>query len=46
MNPDKLTVKSQEAFTSAQRLARERNHAQIEEAHLLNALLGQAEGVV
>jgi len=46
MNADKMTVKSQEALAAAQRLARERNHAQIEDAHLLVALLGQAEGVV
>ena len=46
MNADKLTVKSQEALAAAQRLARDRNHAQIEDAHLLAALLGQADGVV
>lgn len=46
MDVNKLTVKSQEALAAAQGLARERNHAQIEEAHLLAALLGQTEGVV
>ncbi|MDQ3752650.1 MAG: ATP-dependent chaperone ClpB [Actinomycetota bacterium] len=46
MNADKLTVKSQEALAAAQRQARECNHGQIEDVHLLTALLGQADGVV
>ena len=46
MEVDKLTLKSQEALASAQRLARERNHQQVEPAHLLAALIGQPEGVV
>jgi ATP-dependent Clp protease ATP-binding subunit ClpB len=46
MDPNKLTVKSQEALAAAQRLAAERNHQQIDTAHVLAALLGQADGVV
>jgi ATP-dependent Clp protease ATP-binding subunit ClpB len=46
MDLNKLTLKSQEALSEAQRLAAELNHQQIESAHLLSALLGQAEGVV
>src|SRR5215213_3232762 len=45
MDPNKLTIKSQEALTAAQRLAGERSHQQVETAHLLSALLSQAEGV-
>jgi ATP-dependent Clp protease ATP-binding subunit ClpB len=46
MDLNKLTLKSQEALSDAQRLAAELNHQQIESAHLLAALLSQAEGVV
>jgi len=46
MNLDQYTQKSQEALLSAQRLAQEYNHQSIEPAHLLLALLRQAEGVV
>jgi ATP-dependent Clp protease ATP-binding subunit ClpB len=46
MDLQKLTVKSQEALASAQRLATDKNQQQIEPAHLLLALLTQAEGVV
>jgi ATP-dependent Clp protease ATP-binding subunit ClpB len=45
MDPNKLTVKSQEALATAQRLASELNHQQVEPAHLLAALLSQADGV-
>jgi ATP-dependent Clp protease ATP-binding subunit ClpB len=45
MDLNKLTLKSQEALSDAQRLAAELNHQQIESAHLLASLLGQAEGV-
>ncbi|MDQ4145149.1 MAG: ATP-dependent chaperone ClpB [Actinomycetota bacterium] len=46
MNIEKLTVKSQEALGQAQRLASERNHQQVEPAHILAALVGQTDGVV
>ncbi len=46
MDPNKLTLKSQEALASAQRLAGELNHQQVESAHLLAALLTQADGVI
>jgi ATP-dependent Clp protease ATP-binding subunit ClpB len=46
MDPNKLTVKSQEALAGAQRLAGELNHQQVDTAHLLIALLSDAEGVV
>jgi ATP-dependent Clp protease ATP-binding subunit ClpB len=46
MDINKLTLKSQEALASAQRIAGELNHQQVEPAHLLAALLGEPEGVV
>jgi ATP-dependent Clp protease ATP-binding subunit ClpB len=46
MDHNKLTLKSQEALARAQVRARELNHQQVEPAHLLDALLGEAEGVV
>jgi ATP-dependent Clp protease ATP-binding subunit ClpB len=46
MDLNKLTLKSQEALSQAQRLASELNHQQIEPAHLLGALLGDTDGVI
>ncbi|HEX2089428.1 MAG TPA: Clp protease N-terminal domain-containing protein, partial [Actinomycetota bacterium] len=46
MDLNKLTLKSQEALRAAQELARERNHQQVEPAHVLFVLLSDAEGVV
>jgi ATP-dependent Clp protease ATP-binding subunit ClpB len=46
MDFETLTLKSQEALASAQRLARERNHQQVEPPHLLVALVAQSDGVV
>jgi ATP-dependent Clp protease ATP-binding subunit ClpB len=46
MDLQRLTLKSQEALSSAQRLAGDKNHSQIEPGHLLLALLTQPEGVV
>ena len=46
MDINKLTVKSQEALASAQKLAADLNHQQVEPAHLLVALVGEPEGVV
>ena len=42
---NKLTTRSQEAFTAAQRLAVDRGHAGLEPLHLLAALLDQADGI-
>jgi ATP-dependent Clp protease ATP-binding subunit ClpB len=44
MNADKLTTKSQEAFSTAVRRATSDGHPHVEPVHLLLALLGQAEG--
>ena len=46
MDFDRLTRKSQEAVQSAAGLARDRNHTEVAPAHLLHALLGQADSVV
>ncbi len=46
MDPNKLTLKSQEALAAAQRLADGRSHAQIAPEHLLSALLSDPEGAV
>ncbi|MGH2807053.1 MAG: ATP-dependent Clp protease ATP-binding subunit, partial [Actinomycetota bacterium] len=46
MDINKLTLKSQEALSGAQRIAGESNHQQVEPGHLLAALLGEPEGVV
>src|SRR5438094_4608415 len=46
MDPNKLTLKSQEALQAAQELARSRNHQLVEPAHVLYALLSDPEGVV
>ena len=46
MDINKLTIKSQEALSAAQKLAGDLNHQQVEGAHLLRTLLGEPEGVV
>ena len=46
MQPEKLTIKSQEALSEAQRLAREMSHQEMDGEHLLLALLGQSESLV
>jgi ATP-dependent Clp protease ATP-binding subunit ClpB len=46
MQPDRFTVKSQEAVAAAQRLASENSNPEVAPAHLLLALLDQDEGVV
>ncbi|MBQ7754621.1 MAG: type VI secretion system ATPase TssH, partial [Clostridia bacterium] len=43
MNPNQLTQKSIEAIQAAQRMAQERNHTQVQQAHLLYALIDDAE---
>ncbi len=45
MQADRFTVKSQEAVAAAQELARTRRNPEIASAHLLAALLDQAEGM-
>ncbi len=42
----RLTEKSQEAVVAAQEMARVHRHSTLDNIHLLNALLSQAEGVV
>ncbi|HUE25174.1 MAG TPA: ATP-dependent chaperone ClpB [Solirubrobacteraceae bacterium] len=46
MQPDRFTIKSQEAFQAAQRLADDRRNPQTTPEHLLAVLLEQEEGVV
>ena len=46
MRFDKFTVKAQEAVVRAQELAQRRDHSEILPLHLLDALLGEEEGVV
>ena len=46
MDVNKLTFKSQEALAAAQRQADERSHPEIGPAHLLQALLSEADGAV
>ena len=46
LNLQRYTEKAQEAVLSAQELAQERNHSQVEVEHLLVALLRQRDGVV
>jgi ATP-dependent Clp protease ATP-binding subunit ClpB len=46
MQPDRFTIKSQEAVAAAQRLASEGSNPEVAPPHLLLALLDQDEGVV
>jgi ATP-dependent Clp protease ATP-binding subunit ClpB len=46
MQPDRFTIKSQEAVSAAQRLASEGSNPEVAPPHLLLALLEQDEGVV
>jgi ATP-dependent Clp protease ATP-binding subunit ClpB len=46
MQPDRFTVKAQEAVATAQELARSHRNPEISPAHLLVALLDQPEGLV
>src|SRR5688572_27125052 len=45
MQPDRFTIKSQEAVAAAQRLASERRNTEVAPAHLLLALLGLEDGL-
>lgn len=44
--PDKLTVKAQQAVQGAQQLAGERSNSQVLPLHLLKALLNETDGIV
>ncbi|MGQ0701749.1 MAG: ATP-dependent chaperone ClpB [Gemmatimonadales bacterium] len=46
INPDRLTIKAQEAFRDATILATERRNPVVNDAHLFGALLAQPEGIV
>jgi len=46
MQFDKFTLKSQEAIQSAQQLAKDNNHQEIQSAHLAKAIITQPEGIV
>ncbi|WP_370651326.1 ATP-dependent chaperone ClpB [Iamia sp. SCSIO 61187] len=46
MDPNRWTLKTQEAFTAATEAARTASNPEVTPDHLLLALLGQAEGVV
>jgi ATP-dependent Clp protease ATP-binding subunit ClpB len=46
MQPDRFTIKSQEAVAGAQRLAGEARNTEVAPAHLLLALLQQEDGLV
>jgi ATP-dependent Clp protease ATP-binding subunit ClpB len=46
MQPDRFTVKSQEAVAAAQQLASQRRNPEVAPAHLLVALLEQVDGMV
>ena len=45
MNVNQYTLKLQEALQAAQNLASEKSHAELGSAHVLSALLDQAEGL-
>jgi ATP-dependent Clp protease ATP-binding subunit ClpB len=46
MQPEKLTLKSQEALQEAQRIAREYAHQELDGEHLALALIGQSESLI
>ncbi|HEV3474188.1 MAG TPA: Clp protease N-terminal domain-containing protein, partial [Actinomycetota bacterium] len=46
MDLNKLTLRSREAVTAAQRVASERAHQELLPEHLLHALLSDPEGVI
>ena len=45
MNPERFTVKTQEALNQAQTLATQLGHAELKPSHLLQALLNQEGGI-
>jgi ATP-dependent Clp protease ATP-binding subunit ClpB len=46
LDPNRWTLKTQEAFNNAVELARESSHPEVTPAHLLLALLSQTDGVI
>ena len=46
MDPNKLTLKAQEALQEAKSIAEKKHHQQIEVEHLLSVLLAQKDGIV
>src|SRR3954451_24110326 len=46
MQPDRFTIKSQEAVAATQRLASEHRNTEVAPAHMLLALLDQEDGLV
>ena len=46
MDPNKLTLKAQEALQEAKSIAEKKHHQQIEVEHLLAALVAQKDGIV
>ncbi|MGI8726066.1 MAG: ATP-dependent chaperone ClpB [Solirubrobacterales bacterium] len=46
MQPDRFTIKTQEAIAASQRLAAENRNSELSPTHLLQALLSQEEGLV
>jgi ATP-dependent Clp protease ATP-binding subunit ClpB len=46
MQPEKLTLKSQEALQEAQRIARELSHQELDGEHLAFALISQTESLI
>ena len=46
MDPNKLTLKAQEALQEAKSIAEKKHHQQIEVEHLLSGLLAQKDGIV
>ena len=46
MQPDRLTIKSQEALQEAQRIAQGFSHQQMDGEHLLLALIGQTDSLI
>ena len=46
LDPERLTIKAQQAIGQAQSLAQTLNHQEIDVEHLLLALVGQRDGVI
>ena len=44
--PDRLTTKTREAISAAQRLASSKGHVEMDSLHLLHALLNEQDGIV
>src|SRR5436190_8503565 len=46
MQPDRLTIKSQEALQETQRIAQGYSHQQMDGEHLMLAMIGQADSLI